>query len=171
MTYKEKLKEENPSAINDKYIGGCSGCPHEYHYEDRKTYQCYPSRIKCEECWNREMPKEDKKMFTKNDLKDGMIVETKEGKRYMIMKDMCVGSTCYMSLRTHNDDLTYDFSRDLDIMKVYENNADGSFVHLIKNPGRLIWSRNENIKEITAEEAAQLLKEKFPEYSKIKIMA
>lgn len=43
MTYKEKLQIEHP------------GCPVDYGCEDNPN--C-PGSITCEECWNREIPKE-----------------------------------------------------------------------------------------------------------------
>ena len=54
MTFKEKLNRDNPRLINDKFIGGCLGCPHDYGYEpEQKQRVC--SEHDCYDCWNREM--------------------------------------------------------------------------------------------------------------------
>lgn len=65
MTFKEKLQQEHPECINEKWHGGCFGCPDGYAYEiesdclaeydvtdeDKETH--------CTECWNREIPEEE----------------------------------------------------------------------------------------------------------------
>lgn len=53
MTFREKLKREHPEMVNDRYVGGCSGCPAGYGYEDNMP-NC--SHATCAECWNREIP-------------------------------------------------------------------------------------------------------------------
>lgn len=52
MTFKEKLKQEYPERVDEKFQGGCDGCPHEYGYETR--WKC--DGVSCFNCWNREMP-------------------------------------------------------------------------------------------------------------------
>ena len=32
MTCREKLKKEHPDKVDDKYTGGCEGCPDTYGY-------------------------------------------------------------------------------------------------------------------------------------------
>lgn len=93
----------------------------------------------------------------KEDLKDGMVVETKRGDRYLIVKDAtyAVKVSTYMDLITHNQDLTYSPDEDLDIMKVF-NPCIGSIETMLKHPGKPIWERKES-KELTVEEIEKLL--------------
>lgn len=53
MTFREKLKREHPEMVNERYIGGCKGCPSGYGYGDNMP-NC--SHVTCAECWNREIP-------------------------------------------------------------------------------------------------------------------
>lgn len=55
MTYKEKLRQEHPDLVNNnKFIGGCSGCPSDYGYEPPHDKKKCTHEL-CESCWNREM--------------------------------------------------------------------------------------------------------------------
>lgn len=54
MTFKEKLKKEQPNMIDDRCKGGCCGCPFKYGYEPADKKPC--DRMDCYTCWNREMP-------------------------------------------------------------------------------------------------------------------
>lgn len=58
MTFREKLAQERPEYVDDKYIGGCGGCPHTYGYEHEHEceYRSGMSAITCRACWDREMP-------------------------------------------------------------------------------------------------------------------
>ena len=41
MTFKEKLQQEHPEAIGEKYDGGCKNCPYDYGYcEKPPIEQC-----------------------------------------------------------------------------------------------------------------------------------
>lgn len=59
MTYREKLKIEHPECVNERCMGGCTGCPDSYGYADRPVgckdrRVCSPDR--CSMCWDREIP-------------------------------------------------------------------------------------------------------------------
>lgn len=58
MTYKEKLQQEHPDRVGEKYAGGCWGCPYYYGYESclRAVHVCLDMKGDCEACWNREIP-------------------------------------------------------------------------------------------------------------------
>lgn len=62
------------------------------------------------------------KTFTKADLKDGMIVENREGNRRLVLvsKNTLIGGDGWSSLNEYNDDLTSGGFMNLDIMKVYD---------------------------------------------------
>ena len=58
MTFKERLKLDNPEYIQPYYGGDCLGCPENYGYEpEGRNKHC---DRKCTECWNREMPETKK---------------------------------------------------------------------------------------------------------------
>ena len=53
-TYKDELKEKDPSSLLDRYIGGVNGCPGDYFFGapvfDRD--QCSPLQDRrCRTCW------------------------------------------------------------------------------------------------------------------------
>ena len=58
--------------------------------------------------------------FTKKDLKNGMVVETREGNRYMVVGDSLMRDVGYLPLSLYNDDLREDSDSKFDIMKVYD---------------------------------------------------
>lgn len=51
MTFKEKLKQEHPEYVNDKYAGGCRGCPYNYGYIKEEELNCFGG---CILCWNKD---------------------------------------------------------------------------------------------------------------------
>lgn len=60
MTYREKLQQEHPEKIGDKYLGGAKGCPQKYGYETRSRCRVDGVLDKtgvnmCRICWDREM--------------------------------------------------------------------------------------------------------------------
>ena len=58
--------------------------------------------------------------FTKKDLKNGMVVETREGNRYMVVGDSLMRDVGYLPLSLYNDDLRENNNSQFDIMKVYD---------------------------------------------------
>lgn len=64
MTFREKLAMEHPDSVGPDYTGGCEDCPHDWGYEsaEESTNNCEENCGKgCEYCWNREMPKTEKR--------------------------------------------------------------------------------------------------------------
>lgn len=108
----------------------------------------------------------DKKMgsFTKEDLKDGMIVEYRTGKvRRLVIRNLLLGEDEWASLVRYGQNLRHVCRNDLDIMKVYKSNDRAhSIVELLKDTDNLelIWAREEP-KEIPTSEAMKILREKF----------
>lgn len=99
-----------------------------------------------------------------NDLKTGMIVKTREGMYYIIMRDfiddgdVLAGLSCnnkisdtWLSLSSYNQDMTYPKLPSLDIVNVY-----ASSVYSADTPTKLLWERKE-YKEVTMQE----IEEKF----------
>lgn len=168
MTFKEKLIQEHPEKDIARVID--LHCPDFYGYE-KENYLCDGQT--CDECWNREMPEERnddmKKEFTKADLKDGMVVEYRNGERRIVVDEVLYGLYGFASLKTHCNDLTYSDS-DLDIVKVYAQKS-ASLNNLFKYPGEIIWERKEEpvTKDVSLEELNAILKEKFPDIDKFNL--
>lgn len=56
MTYREKLKQEQPEAVGDYYTGGAARCPCSWGYE--RGQPCETPSMKgmsCRECWDQKM--------------------------------------------------------------------------------------------------------------------
>lgn len=56
MTFKEKLLAEHPEKVNEKYMGGCFGCPIDYKYEENDPVMCDATIESCIKCWDRTIP-------------------------------------------------------------------------------------------------------------------
>ena len=57
MTFREKLMKEHPEKVEKTLKKYCNVCPDEYGYEN--YFDC-PDNLDCRDCWNREIPKEEK---------------------------------------------------------------------------------------------------------------
>ena len=61
MTFREKLKEEHPEAVNEYYTGGAARCPCSWGYEEKQACKQKPNKgMSCRECWSREMEEGNK---------------------------------------------------------------------------------------------------------------
>lgn len=102
--------------------------------------------------------------MTLNDLKTGMIVETRNGNSYIVMRnfidygDILAGLSCnnvisntWTSLLSYNQDMKHSGVPYLDIVSVY-----ASYPYSADTPTRLLWERNE-YQEVTMKE----IEEKF----------
>lgn len=81
--------------------------------------------------------------MTKKDLKDGMIVKTANGNKYLVMNGTLLNQNgiTYVSRVEINEDLTHKYSADLNIMSVYRTDAD-CLKHLFNNSNlNVIWER------------------------------
>lgn len=54
MTFREKLMEERPEKVDDRFGGGCSVCPEYWGLEE--VSDCSLVGSDCRACWDREMP-------------------------------------------------------------------------------------------------------------------
>ena len=92
----------------------------------------------------------DDKQMKKSDLKNRMVVETRNGNRYMVVDNYLMRSAGYIMLSDYNEDLTIKHvileSHKFDIMTIYEPcktlDIDSIFDPLLE-----IWERDET-KEI-----------------------
>ena len=115
--------------------------------------------------------------FTKSDLKDGMMIETANGERYLWLYGERRDLYGYLA------DLPEEFSDEAkskfpqyEVVKVGypDTKTHGSIEDILKYADfkEVLWDKEwekDAVKEITVEEAAKLLKEKFPEYDGVKI--
>ena len=60
MTCREKLAMEHPEDVNEKWTGGCYGCPSDYGYrlDTPENCDCFSEEI-CAACWDREVIREN----------------------------------------------------------------------------------------------------------------
>lgn len=95
--------------------------------------------------------------MTKQDIENGMILETRDGERYMAIWSegelYAVGTDLWMPLDTHKNDLTYNMET-LDIMNIYRPSF-GDFTNMMKAT-KPIWERKMP-KKMTLEEICKEL--------------
>lgn len=107
--------------------------------------------------WSDYMNKE----FTKADLRDGMVVEQRDGDMYLVLAGTAVGKGEHNSIVGYTDGLKWAGYKGGDIAKVYRI-TPGSLRCIedvfIKNNLELIWERTES-KKMTVEEMKQKLEE------------
>lgn len=101
------------------------------------------------------------KEFTKADLKDGMVVECRDGNRFLVFGHKLLDDNNFDFINDIADDLTdkkYK-DKDFDIMKVYKVNIENvkKLSDILKHENlELIWERNE-IKKMTVDEMKEKL--------------
>lgn len=98
------------------------------------------------------------------------VVKTRSGNFGLFVgNNRVLFNSSFLDISTHSDTLKSRHIDDCDIMEIYEPATYARDIYqLISERGERIWKREEVV-EITAEEAAKLLKEKFPEYDSVRI--
>ena len=110
--------------------------------------------------WSDYMNKE----FTKADLRDGMVVEQRDGEMYLVLAGMAVRKGGYNCIDSYTDDLKWESRTGYtggDIVKVYRITPEslGCIEDVfIKSNLELIWERTE-LKKMTVEEMRKKLEE------------
>ena len=114
--------------------------------------------------------------FTKSDLKDGMMIETASGKRYLWLYGERRGIENWISYLPEKFEDEANGFPEFEVVRVgYPDTSNGETLEYILKYAdfkEVLWDKEWNkeaVMEITAEEAAKLLKEKFPEYDAVKI--
>ena len=101
----------------------------------------------------------ERKSFTKEDLKPGMVVEFRKGDRRLYVNDVFTSLSGFMWIKQYNNDLTFSEDKSFDVVKVFK--CDGTmFDNLFKNHNlTLIWERKEEepVKEMTVAEIEEKL--------------
>lgn len=97
-----------------------------------------------------------KNNFTKSDLRNGMIVEYRDGEKALFIKDRFIGADCWEDINAYTDNLFFEnedgWKNDCDIIKVYNINDTNELyfiskiVNILKDNKylELIWERIEN---------------------------
>lgn len=107
--------------------------------------------------WSDYMQKE----FTKSDLKDGMVVEQRDGNMYLVLAGKAVRKGRCNHIDGYTDDLKWEGYTGGDIVKVYRITPEslGCIEEVfVKSNLELIWERKEP-KKMTVEEMRQKLEE------------
>lgn len=96
------------------------------------------------------------------DLQTGMVVETRLGKKYLIINldgKLCgIGTNGYMTLdgrHPHESNMTWPDNSDLDIMKVFKP-ALNEFSRMLSDERNCIWNREE-VRKMTVSEICKEL--------------
>lgn len=108
--------------------------------------------------------KEDmKKEFTRNDLKDGMLLELREGERFLWLNRKPRNFEDYIECTMNN--LKNSQYKSLDIVKVGYPNKNACTIEemLSMDFSEVIWIEEQVTKDISMEELNKILKEKFPD--------
>lgn len=135
------------SVLNDYTIV----CPCDTNLKDN----CFEGQ-NCMDCWvnaikNIEFMGEGEmnKEFTKSDLKNGMVIETREGIKYLVVGTALHSKNTWFPIESLKEDLKSD-DESRDIMKVYKDRYEDCFyaVNAIFGRGEccsidLIWERKE----------------------------
>lgn len=93
--------------------------------------------------------------FTKKDLKNGMVVELRDGQRYLILAGNAIKANGHKNLEHYKDDLTWGNYRNWDIIKIYNiitGRVSNFYTLFAKDNLELIWERKESI-HMTTENA------------------
>lgn len=133
----------------DKTCYGGDGRYQSYDYFEKYKYKILE--------WSDYMNKE----FTKADLRDGMVVEQRDGDMYLVLAGMAVRKSGYNRIGDYDDDLKCAGYTGGDIVKVYRITPGllGCIKDVfIKGNLELIWERKEP-KKMTIEEMRKKLEE------------
>lgn len=98
------------------------------------------------------------KKFKKADLRDGMVVEYRDGDRRLVIDECLVGKDSHYELSAYNENLENEYPR-LTIMKVFKICRRAILDSILDDDNlELIWERKEP-KKMTVEEMRQKLEE------------
>ena len=99
------------------------------------------------------------KEFTKADLKDGMVVEYKDGRRRLVVADMLIGKDGFLTLNSYSEELKSNSFDEHTIVKIYKIREAATFNCVLDNINlELIWKRTKT-KHMTTEEMRTKLEE------------
>lgn len=117
---------------------------------------------------------EDEKMrkeFRLSDLKDEMVVETRNNHRYLVFGKIFLGLNGFMGVESYSEDFKFIMEdKDFDIIAVYPKygNYGYGFNGILYNVKEPIW-QEPITKDVSLEEINELLKEKYPDVEKFNL--
>lgn len=85
-----------------------------------------------------------KKEFTKSMLQNGMVIETREEERYMVVGDKFICNNGFMRIKTYQENLKYPSDNDFDIIKVYDRVTSFDQMKYLENL-TLLWERKDEM--------------------------
>lgn len=94
--------------------------------------------------------------FTKSDLKDGMVVEFRDGGRRILLNGHLMTNNSVLDTYHFTEDLQHQFD-DFTIDKVYTSNAKFGMDYFKDMYLKLIWEREPEYKEMTVAEIEEKL--------------
>lgn len=101
-------------------------------------------------------------MFTKDDLKTGMVVEIRDGKRYLVLGNRILSEKTHINFDQLDDDMICGFGEEFDIIKIYKDSEKLFGLNELNDDRKevltLIWQREE--KSQVQIEIEQLKKER-----------
>ena len=106
------------------------------------------------------------KVFTKQDLKDGMVVEYKNGTRRLVLNNKVMGQSGFIDLEDYTDTLEYSVDS-FSINKIYISRGDYLTSYFSNDNLMLIWDRDP-VKEMTIQEIEEALGYKIKIKTEIK---
>ncbi len=140
------LEYTNYNEFKEKTCYSGIGCFCDYEHYKIEKYEILE--------WSDYMRKE----FTKADLKDGMVVEYRDGERAIVLCGRVIGEG-FLELECLNEDLLYGDKSENDIVKAFKSKNCETIEALFNDRClELIWERNET-KHMTAEEMRKKLEE------------
>lgn len=115
-----------------------------------------------------------KKEFRLSDLKDEMVVETRNNNRYLVFGRIFLGLNGFMGMESYSDDFKFiRGDKSFDIVAVYPKygHYGYGFRGILYNVKEPIWEEEpEQItKDVSLEEINALLKEKYPDVEKFNL--
>ena len=175
-----KTEEEAKDFCNQMNEHGLKWCSEisyikDTYFEVYKSRTCYDSKGKYayDDYYEEERYKilewSDymKKEFTKADLKDGMVVEYRDGKRRLVVAEKLIGKDGHSTLKPFNENLENINFMEHTIVKIYEIKYAAQLSCILDDENlELIWERTET-KHMTLEEMRQKLEELTGEKIKI----
>ena len=94
--------------------------------------------------WSEEEKENNMKNFTKSDLQNGMVVETRED-RYMVVGDKIINNYGFMNLHSYEENLTLtEGDDDFDIIKIYDKIKSFNKMNYLEEL-RLLWERKDEM--------------------------
>ena len=100
-----------------------------------------------------------------SDLKTGMVVETINGNKYLVVNDYFIRNDGCMRFSTYDEDMTEMSNPEYDVVKVWTQKGLNSINCMLTTDwlsenrfGHLIWDRSkEEVVDMTLEEVCQVL--------------